>query len=641
MPDPLKLFGTREEAAPVRHLRAGPLCVDLVAGNLRTVRFAGVEVLRAIGYVVRDRDWGTYDTPIRDLAIEEDDDRFRVHYRAEVEAPDGVRLCFVASIEGSADGTLAFAVEAVTDGAFETNRCGFCVLHPIEGNAGAPVRVEHTDGTVEDARFPDHIEPWQPFQDIRSLAHEPVPGLRMTCRLEGDAFEMEDQRAWSDASYKTYVRPLARPWPYRLEAGRPDRQSVTLRIAAQAGFAPDSADTARGPVAVRLGAPLPERMPRFGLAVAPEDTQAVLAQPVRLQDLAPAFLLFHFDPLAGHGADALEGFSHIAALAPEAECALELVLPGQDDPAAETAQAARLIEASPFRPHTIVVGPSVDRQSTPPGSQWPACPPLEDVYRAARAAFPGVTLGGGMFSYFTELNRKRVPLGDLDFVTHATNPIVHAADDLSVMQTLEAIPFIARSTRAFVGNMPYRLGPTTIGMRQNPYGSRTMPNPEGKRIPMANDDPRARGLFGAAFLVGYAARLVGVGVEAWAGASLAGPRGLLLPGGGVAPAFHVARGLAALGGTGRLDLQSTTPGAVDGIAARRPDGGLEIWLANLTPEPQDVAIEGIGPDAAVSLLDEEAFDAAADGALPAARASDGRLVLPPYAVLRLLAPQAP
>jgi hypothetical protein len=55
-----------------------------------------------------------------------------------------------------------------------------------------------------------------------------------------------------------------------------------------------------------------------------------------------------------------------------------------------------------------------------------------------------VRLGGGMLSYFTELNRKRVPGELIDFVTHCTNPIVHAADDLSVMQTLEALPFITR-----------------------------------------------------------------------------------------------------------------------------------------------------------------------------------------------------
>src|SRR3546814_1455693 len=61
---------------------------------------------------------------------------------------------------------------------------------------------------------------------------------------------------------------------------------------------------------------------------------------------------------------------------------------------------------------------------------------------AARRAFPGIALGGGMFSYFTELNRKRPPVGLLDFVSHATCPIVHAADDRSVIQTLEAIPHI-------------------------------------------------------------------------------------------------------------------------------------------------------------------------------------------------------
>mgnify|MGYP006195238293 CR=1 FL=1 len=43
----------------------------------------------------------------------------------------------------------------------------------------------------------------------------------------GDVFEMEDQRNWTDASYKTYVRPLALPWPYTLEAGTELEQAVT------------------------------------------------------------------------------------------------------------------------------------------------------------------------------------------------------------------------------------------------------------------------------------------------------------------------------------------------------------------------------------------------------------------------------
>ena len=57
--------------------------------------------------------------------------------------------------------------------------------------------------------FPDLIEPWQPFKDMRAITHTALAGVSAECRMEGDTFEMEDQRNWSDASYKTYVRPLA------------------------------------------------------------------------------------------------------------------------------------------------------------------------------------------------------------------------------------------------------------------------------------------------------------------------------------------------------------------------------------------------------------------------------------------------
>ena len=65
------------------------------------------------------------------------------------------------------------------------------------------------------SRFPEEIDPQCPFQDIRALTHEVAPGVSATCRMEGDTFEMEDHRNWMDASYKTYVRPLALPWPTR------------------------------------------------------------------------------------------------------------------------------------------------------------------------------------------------------------------------------------------------------------------------------------------------------------------------------------------------------------------------------------------------------------------------------------------
>ncbi|WP_062011805.1 hypothetical protein [Aureimonas sp. AU4] len=625
MDDLLALFGTAEPPAPVRTLRAGPLAADLVSGNLRTIRFGGHEVLRAVSYVVRDRDWGTLDPAITNLVVEEGDNRFEVRFEASCRAPDGARLAMRAAIRGTASGSLSFSVEAVPEGDFETNRCGFCVLHPVEGVAGAPVEVLHGDGTREASRFPNLIEPWQPFQDIRALTHEPAPGLRATCRLEGDTFEMEDQRAWSDASYKTYVRALALPWPYRMPAGEPNRQSVTLTIE---GTASAAAGTAAGPVGVVPGPKTGEPMPRFGVAFAPEECAEASEHLAELRELGPRFLLFSFDPGAGHDGRALADFARIAAACPMAERVLEFAVPTDRPLDAAFANLAAMARDAGLDAHALIAGPDVDRQSTPPGSRWPDCPPLAEVYAAARRAFPATRLGGGMLSYFTELNRKRVPTEDLDFVTHATCPIVHAADDLSVMQTLEALPFITRSARAIIGDKPYRLGPTTIGMRQNPYGSRTMANPSDRRVAMAADDPRARGLFGAAFLVGYAARLAGSGVEAWCGSSFAGPRGLFDRSGRATPLFGVARGLARASACDRLALRSGDRSRIDGLALRRPDGGAEVWLANLTAEPQTARLEGT-------------FDLADHWSLPGTVGfAAGSLDLGPHAVARLVAPGA-
>ena len=131
---------------------------------------------------------------------------------------------------GRSDGTLSFVVEAEPETDVLTNRTGFVVLHPIEGVAGKPVKVLHEDGREELSVFPDHIDPECPFTDIRALSHEIAPEIWATCTMEGDAFEMEDQRNWSDASYKTYVRPLRRPWPYRLPKGQKFTQAVRLQV---------------------------------------------------------------------------------------------------------------------------------------------------------------------------------------------------------------------------------------------------------------------------------------------------------------------------------------------------------------------------------------------------------------------------
>ena len=594
--DPFQLYGTREtEAAPVR-LTAGRLTVDFKDGNLRTIRYDGAEVLRGVSYLIRDRDWGTYAPAIDDLRIDHRQDGFSISYVARCAGPEKTELTISVRIVAEANEALIFEAEALSNTGFETNRCGFCILHPIVAVAGTPVLVEHVDGARESTHFPDLIEPWQPFKDMRAITHSVTADVTAECRMEGDTFEMEDQRNWSDASYKTYVRPLSLPWPYRIPAGEPMRQRIVLTMGGmrRPTIAPAATVADKRPITLNLGEKS-GTMPAIGLVVTPEEAEATLAARNRLAEIAPQELLFHFDPDAGHGVDALKSFAAIAALH-AGRSTLEIALPCRLAPLAEAQQIATLMRDAGFKPDAIVISPSIDRQSTPPGSKWPDCPPLEDVYAAAHAAFPDVRIGGGMLSYFTELNRKRVPADTLGFITHCTNPIVHAADDLSVMQTLEALPFITRTVRAIYGDKPYRIGPSTIPMRQNPYGSRTMDNPHGARIAMANSDPRHNARFGEAFALGYAARVLDAGLECLTLSALTGSFGLIAGknepsvAGNARPLFKAVSILSRLAGSPWQECLSSDQTAVLAFITTKAEMSPQLHLVNITPVSQEIEL---------------------------------------------------
>jgi D-apionolactonase len=677
----IMLFGTEEKVEPRRTLRAGPLSCELDGGDLRYVRIGGREAIRAIAFIVRDKDWGTYNPAIEDLRIEQGEGGFEVSYDA-VCKDAGQELRYRARITGVADGTLSFAAAgtAVTD--FLTNRSGFVVLHPIEGVAGEAVEVLHTDGRTERSTFPELIDPMCPFQDIRALTHEVPPGVKVTCTMAGDAFEMEDHRNWNDASYKTYVRPLAKPWPYTLKAGEATEQSVVLTVG---GTVPKSA-AAAGPALVELklgGAAA--TLPALGLSLRPEHPEATLEAADLIRKLGPRFLVCPFDSriAGGYKGPAVAGRStfpfdrrtgdpgKVLAMykamgeATGAELVLEAVVACREpdgspcgDEATMRADLAKIrdaVAAAGVRFAKVAVAPASDLKCTLPGSVWPPCPEAEALYAAAREAFPGVPVGGGMFSYFTELNRKRPPAATLDFVVHTSCPIVHACDDTTVMENLEALPHIVRSTRSFAGGRPYRAGPAAIGARDNPYGATATPNPAGGRVALAGMDPRQRGLLGAAWYLGYFAHMAAGGLEAVCLAAPVGEFGVVYAkmdypqpwfDGQAArgqrvvyPVYHVLRGLAAGAGRTRLETTLSNGSAVQAVAWRA-DGGLVVWLANLTPMAQTVALEGLpARRGRIAVLDQESFVAAtADPEALAGLARDGetaRLSLDAYAVARL------
>ena len=611
----VKLCGTEAVDPPTRRLAAGPLSVELENGQLRYVTFAGREVLRAIAFLVRDENWGTFTPVIDGLKIEESADGFSVAYRA-VCADAKRRLVYHAQISGKHDGSLAFEVVATPETDVVTNRTGFIVLHPA-GLAGQAVKVAHVDGRQETARFPEHISPSQPIFNIRALSHEISPGVFATCRMEGDAFEMEDQRNWGDASYKTYVRPLALPWGYTLAKGSRHEQAVRLSIA---GPTPTSGGrTEDAGIEVALGGELPGKMPEIGIGLPAEEAAHALAASDLLRKLAPRFLVCGYDTRDGRGLAALGSYRRLAE-ATGAALNFEILVEDDKDPADALASAGAAMARAGVLPAAVIVSPAADLKSWQPGAKRPERPTAEEMAKAARAAFPGARLGGGMLSYFTELNRRRPNAALFDFVSHTTTAIVHAADDRSVMETLETLPAIIASTRSFIGSAHYRIGPSAIACRDNPYGKGVAANPGNGRVCLTDRDPRQRGLFAAAWTLGYVAASAYGGLEAVAMGAATGPFGFIhrrgerpqpyfdgLDGPAVYPAFHVMAGLVRGSGRPLASVRVSRPDAVAALAWREGERRV-LWLANLTANPVDLAIAGLPKDGArLSLIDAAAF----------------------------------
>ena len=641
--DAFSLYGTAQPVPELRQLTAGRLSAVWDQGALRTICWDGVEILRGIAFLSRNEAWGNNSAEIVNLDIAVETARFKICF--DIAITDGAqRMTAAARIEGDRTGRLRFAVSAEAETDFATNRTGLVILHPLEHVVGQPVDVVHTDGTRARRQFPDRISPAQPIFDIRSLTHDAGPGIKAAILLEGAKFEMEDHRNWMDASYKTYSGSLLDPWPYVIARGETVVQSATLTVTGRSSAQSARADDA--PVSVILGKQA-EKLPRFGTALSLTRPESALDSLEMLEEAAPAFLVGRID---GRRTDQDRQAADLARIAQATDIPLqlELILSAEASARRELDGIANQLKRARVIPAAVVVTQAHDMVSFQPGDPRPPGPDYAEMAAAARAAFPGTPIGGGVVAFFTELNRLPVPMGLFDFVTHAVCPSVHAADDLSLMENLEAAKWIFGSARHMIGTAPYHLGPSWLSSRMNPYGPAVVPNPEDERVCLAQTDPRQRGLFGAAWLLGLAAAAAEAELAAVCLASLTGPQGLVCgtrdrkpsgqPAAQVVPAYHVLKGLAARESSRRLATASGDPAAIASLGVES-DTGTELWLANLTAREQRVKVEGWRGPAKIHLIDETRFAASLQASFLTSSGIETKsgedLALGPYATARM------
>ena len=584
MTDAAPFLGSQGFARRI-NLRAGPVVAGFEpdSGFLRHIRAGGHEVLRGIYAVVRDHNWGTVATRLRDLKVTQGEDWFEVAFTA-ICRQDGIAFDWRGTISGRADGTIRYGFDGIAQSGFRRNRIGFCILHPV-AVAGTPCRIQTAAGETRETAFPDAISPQQPFLDLRAIEHQVGPGLAARAEMEGDVFETEDQRNWSDASFKTYCTPLSRPYPARVEAGECIVQAVTLAVSPVPALtvAAPSVIASQARVAIAFGS-VAGKLPSLGLGAASHGQAPDRVQIDRLRVLRPAHLRVDLVPSDPGGADALaRGLGQAGTLGTRVEVALHLGA----DPEIELSAIAEMAGAD--APVARWLALSRTAAVTPDGLVPMARRHLTAV--APRAAF-----GAGTDAFFTELNRDPPRPGQADFVFFSLNPQVHAFDNASIVETLEAQPQMLHDARRIANGRPVAVTPVTLRPRGAP--SPTDDEANGTALP-PDVDPRQATLFAAGWTLGTIAALADADsltlfqTTGWRGV-MDGPgiRRDLFPvaEGGVFPVYHLLADLGEFVGADVLSVRLDDPRGVACLALRAGDR-LRVLVANLTPRPLTATLD--------------------------------------------------
>jgi D-apionolactonase len=666
LPHNVRYYGKTEPLPEQVALRAGPMSLVYENGDLRYIRLGHPEIVRRIYVAVRDRNWGTVLPELSNIQIASTDDAFTITYAANHQQGD-LHFIWRGTIAGDATGTISFTMDGQAQSTFLRNRIGFCVLHPHEC-AGMNCRIEHIDGTTEQSVFSLYIapqlivdgiiQPAHPFSEMRALAHEVTPGVWAQVHFDGETFETEDQRNWIDGSYKTYGTPLRLPFPVEIPAGTSIRQSVTLTLRDDrpSGIAhsgrPATGKRVEQRVSFVVGQPsavsgsslAAGRPPRIGLCIASHGQPLSQGELARLRALRLAHLRVD---LRLSDSDYVAALRRATAEAAALDTSLEVALFLSDAADAELAALTAALGKIQPKLSAWLIFHIAEKSTT---ERWVR------LARQHLAAYDTtVPIGGGTNVYFTELNRARPPAEALDLVCYSINPQVHAFDNASLTETCAAIATTVQSARQFAGGRPIAVTPVTLKPRFNPNATGPEPQPGPGELP-PQVDVRQMSLLGAGWTLGSFKYLAESGATSVTYYETTGWRGVMetaagsplpevfrsLPG-AVFPLYHV---LADVGDFARGEVvaaKSSHTLRVDGMALRM-DARTRVLLANLSAEPQQISLRGLGARAQVRMLDEtnteqamrspETFRAQPGDEL-ATDAGLLDLTLRPYAIVRI------
>jgi hypothetical protein len=557
-------------------------------GAVRWIKSNGVEIVRMIYSAVRDHNWRTIEPEIIEEKIEENKTGFLIEIRVKYKKSD---IYFEAGYKITGNGNrLVFEMKGEAKSTFMTNRIGLCVLHPIKECTGKSCIVLHQDKTSEKAVFPVFISSVQPMINISGLEWQPAENIHIKLQFSGDIFEMEDQRNWTDASYKTYCRPLSLPFPVEIKKGEKIQQKIVLEIQVE-----PQTNVAEDSILFKIDSQNRFKIPEIGVGATSrkemlEYSEAEILKQLPIQHLRAELKLFE------------KNWIHILKRTEEESRLLELplflVLYFSEAFKNELETLQNTIQNKNIKvKYVLVVGKN----------HLPNDLIFDEVFSELKYIFPAAKIGAGVNAFFAELNRNRPKSEKAEFISFAVCPQIHAFDNSSLVENMEAQKFAVESAQQLFSEKPIFVSPVTLKQRFNVVATSEEPEYKSDELP-SQVDVRQNSVFAAQWLLGSLKFLAQSGAELVTYFETVGWRGFIQGNynppvpekfsarkGDIYPVFYLLKELEGFDEV--VFSESNTPISVDGIVLAGKDlNGKQkkkLLMANFSNHTKKVKISGI------------------------------------------------
>jgi hypothetical protein len=478
-----------------RRFALGEWSAELRGDEIASLAVKGVRILRAVRFVVRDQDWRTI--PVRAVATEVGPDSISIDLRFQGWGVDYEARLQLAVPEPD---QLVITVHGRALSALRRNRIGLVVLHHPD-DAGAAACAISPAGARTIGAFPCGVSPHQPFSDFTTFQWT-RRGIDVALDFAGDVFEMEDQRNWSDASFKTYSTPLALPFPVAVAAGDEVAQSLAI--------------TAIGVgVGVAVSSPPIELVPTSSSIATLGTSIGAGDRPADIAGWPLGFVLAELDVDDPMSTVVLRTAVDAAA----SGCGLlDLRLIGDAEYPREADSAVRALLAS-------VPANMLGRVALFDRRSHVTEPALMDVLRSCVEGRQKTTILAGARSHFTELNRNAWRLSFAGCAAvFAMTPQMHAYEIAHIVDTIGVQPLLVEQAHELSHGAEVHVGPVTLEQRFNAVATRA--TSDGDHV-IEHDDIYAHPMV----IPWVFAAVVGLSAAGAKSISLlraSGPRGLVL-----------------------------------------------------------------------------------------------------------------